>query len=259
MIALNEAVAGCGFSAPPPVIIGDARLYLADCLRVLPLLENIHAVITDPPYSSGGQFRGDRMGLTSDKYQSSDRKALYQEFSGDTRDQRGYLAWCSLWLGLAREAAVPGAMLACFTDWRQLPTTTDAIQCGGWIWRGIVPWDKTEGARPQKGRYRNQCEYFVWGTNGPAIDEGPCLPGYFRYSSNSEVKQHIAGKPQRLLQDMLPICGPVVLDPFMGSGTTGVACAALGRRFVGIEIDRSNFEIACERIDNAHRQARLIA
>ena len=54
--------------------------------------------------------------------------------------------------------------------------------------------------------------------------------------------------------------GPqTILDPFMGSGTTGVACANLGRKFIGIEIERKYFDIACERIDNAYRQKRMFA
>ena len=112
-------------------IIGAATLYLGDCRDILPTLPKVDAVITDPPYSSGGQFRGDRMGATSAKYQSTEHRGLYPEFQGDTRDQRAYLMWCSLWLGIALEKTKQGGVLACFTDWRQLPTTTDAVQCGG--------------------------------------------------------------------------------------------------------------------------------
>jgi len=230
------------------VTIGNATLYCGDCMEVLPTIGQVDAVITDPPYSSGGMMRGDRMQLTSAKYQSSEHKGIYPEFGGDTRDQRAYLSWCTLWLGLAMSKTAAGGILACFTDWRQLPTTTDAIQCGGWVWRGIGVWDKTEAARPQKGRYRNQAEYFVWGSSGPLKDVGPCLPGVFRYSSNSEAKFHITGKPIALMADMLGICGDTVLDPFMGSGSTGLATVKTGRKFIGIERDRAYFDIACERM-----------
>ncbi len=239
--------------------IGLATLYLADCMEVLPTLGRVDAVITDPPYSSGGQFRGDRMAATSTKYQGSEQKGIYPEFQGDTRDQRAYLTWCSLWLGIALSKTKPGGILVCFTDWRQLPTTTDAIQCGGWVWRGIGVWDKTEAARPQKGRYRNQSEYFVWGSSGPLKDEGACLPGVFRYSAQSEKKEHITGKPVALMRDLLPICGDVILDPFMGSGTTGVAAVQMGRQFIGIERDPTYFEIACRRIEDAQRVQDMFA
>ncbi len=237
--------------------IGSATLYLGDCREVLPTLGAVDCVVTDPPYSSGGQFRGDRTGITSDKYQSTEHRGLYSEFAGDTRDQRGYLAWCSLWIAQAHAITRPGGICALFTDWRQLPTTTDAMQAGGFVWRGIGVWDKTEAARPQKGRYRNQSEYFVWGSRGPMADDGPCAPGVFRYSVGSEEKHHIAGKPSTLIEDMLQICGHTILDPFMGSGTTGVAAARLGRSFIGIEIDPTHFATALRRIEQAQRQADL--
>ena len=73
-----------------------------------------------------------------------------------------------------------GGAGAVFTDWRQLPATSEALQVAGWIWRGVAVWDKTEGVRPQKGRFRNQCEYIAWGTNGPRKTEGEVVPGVIR-------------------------------------------------------------------------------
>jgi site-specific DNA-methyltransferase (adenine-specific) len=74
----------------------------------------------------------------------------------------------------------------------------------------------------------------------------------------SEEKHHIAGKPVQLYQDMLQICGDVILDPFMGSGTTLVACQRLGRNGTGIELDPEYFAIACKRVDEAARQPDLL-
>lgn len=241
--------------------IGDATLYLGDALGVLHSLQGeFDAVITDPPYSSGGAFRGDRTVSTSMKYVGTEQRGgidAFADFSGDNRDQRSFGLWSALWLGLARERCREGAIVCAFTDFRQLPVTTDALQAGGWIWRGIGVWDKTEAARPQKGRYRNQCEYFAWGSSGPLPDDGPCAPGVFRLSANSEEKFHIAGKPVALLEQMLQIVGAAILDPFMGSGTAGVAAVRAGRRYVGIEINPVHFEIACERIEAEHRRPRL--
>jgi DNA modification methylase len=70
---------------------------------------------------------------------------------------------------------------------------------------------------------------------------------------------HPTQKPVALLRWCIDFTVGTVLDPFMGSGTTGVACANLGRKFIGIEIERKYFDIACERIDNAYRQKRLFA
>src|SRR5688500_4007325 len=88
-------------------------IYHADSLAVLPELSGIGAVVTDPPYSSGGAFRSDRTRKTLDKYvdSSSYAQTYLPEFSGDTRDQRGFLAWCTMWLTYSRVAAVPGAVL----------------------------------------------------------------------------------------------------------------------------------------------------
>lgn len=240
---------------PEKVTIGCAELWHGDAIRVLDLIDApVTALVTDPPYSSGGLHQSDRAMATSKKYQNSEQRGRYAEFSGDNRDQRSYEHWCALWMSQCYAMTRPGGVAVVFTDWRQLPTTTDALQAGGYIWRGIGVWDKTEAARPQKGRFRNQAEFFVWGTNGDRPTVGQCVPGVYRYSVDLTEKQHIAGKPQRLFQDLLIICGDVVLDPFMGSGSIGVAAVTMGKRFVGVEIDRVHFEIACERIENAQRQ-----
>jgi site-specific DNA-methyltransferase (adenine-specific) len=120
-------------------------------------------------------------------------------------------------------------------------------------------WDKTEGARPQLGRYRNQCEYVVWGSHGPLPLSGPVAPGVFRHAATVEPKHHITGKPSRLMVDLLRLVSPgaVVLDPFMGSGSTGVACVRSGIGFIGIEIDPAHYETSLERIRAAHLQPPL--
>ncbi len=216
-------------------------------------------MITDPPYSSGGQFRGDRLLSTRNKYVNSEYVGNYQDFTGDNRDQRGYLYWSALWLSQALRITKPGGVLCIFTDWRQLPTTTDAIQCGGWVWRGIVPWNKTEAARPQKGRFRQQCEYVVWGTNGPMGEKTDlCLPGFFSYVTlaTNKGKKHIAEKPLSLMIDILNITqtGATILDPFMGVGTTGEACIQTGRNFIGIELIPANYSFSQRRLQAAQRQ-----
>lgn len=230
--------------------IGTATLYQADALHVLGILKAraFGGLLTDPPYSSGGAFKGDRAGPTNAKYVSSAHRDLYPAFQGDTRDQRSFFAWSTLWLGLAQPLVVPGALACVFTDWRQLPTTTDALQAAGWVWRGIVPWDKTERGRPQLGRYRAQAEYVVWGTDGPRRLAGHVAPGVFRLPIPKE-KHHMAGKPVELMEGLMaPMDNGPVLDPFMGSGTVGLACQAQGRPYVGIEVDATYFEIACRRL-----------
>ena len=231
--------------------IGNATLYRADALEVMAALDrgSFGACLGDPPYCSGGNVR-DKAQATSAKYLSSEQRSLYPEFQGDTRDQRSYLAWSSLWLGRARELVASGGLVGVFSDWRQLPVTTDALQCGGWVWRGVVPWDKTESCRPQLGRYRNQAEYVVWGSNGPRPLAGTVAPGVMRHCVPRK-KHHIAGKPVELMTALLSVMEGPILDPFMGSATIGVACLQLGLPYVGIEVDETYFAIACQRMEEA--------
>jgi len=238
-------------------------LYRGDCLQFMRDLQPgiFDAIITDPPYSSGGAFRGDRNAAGKTKYQNTGTMREYPEFQGDTRDQRSYFYWCSIWLGQGLQVTKPGSPICIFTDWRQLAATIDAVQVAGMVYRGVAPWNKTQGARPQRGRFTAQCEYTVWGSNGPMQEQTEkCLPGFFTYVVKPGEKEHITGKPVDLLVDILEVTGPnaVIFDPFMGSGTTAVACARTGRRFVGCEIDRENFEIARRRIENAYAQPVLV-
>ena len=246
-------------------VIGDATMYLGDCLEVLPALDWVDAIITDPPYSSGGMVRGDRMASSRDKYQSTGVDVEHPEFTGDNRDQRGFHAWAALWLMYGLGITKPGGMAVLFTDWRQLPTMTDALQSGGLVWRGCLPWDKVS-ARPMPNRFRAQCEFAVWGTNGPRdfrmTEDTEYHPGILREipPMNGE-REHSTQKPVGIMQTLCRVAplGGVVLDPFAGSGTTGVACMGIGRRFVGIEKEPRYFDIACRRIEDAQRQVDLFA
>lgn len=238
-----------------------ATLYGGDALAVLAGLPtgSVDAVICDPPYSSGGMVRSDRAGQdTSSKYvmTGSGNKDL-ANFSGDNRDQRAYGYWSALWMGEALRATVPGGVLLAFTDWRQLPATTDAIQAGGWVWRGVVPWYKPV-ARPQAGRFTNHCEYVVWGSNGGMTTDysAPVLPGFYQASSPRD-REHITQKPLEVMRGMVKICpeGGTVLDPFMGSGTTGVAAILEGRNFIGSEMVEHFQRIAQRRICEAQGQS----
>lgn len=246
-------------SAIADVLEGRARWAVeqGDCLDVLRAMPDasVDAVITDPPYSSGGAFRGDRTNATGDKYGGNRVAVQRADFAGDNRDQRSFSYWCALWLSECLRIAKPGAPVCLFTDWRQLPTTTDAMQAGGWVWRGIAPWDKTEGVRPVMGRFRAQCEYVVWGSAGamPLREDVGVLPGVFRTPVLQADKHHQTGKPSALMAQIARIVPPdgIVLDPFFGSGSTGVGALRAGRRVIGIEKTDAYYPIAVERCRKA--------
>ncbi|RYD50169.1 MAG: DUF4326 domain-containing protein [Verrucomicrobiaceae bacterium] len=232
-------------------------IFNGDSLRLLQCLEpgSVDVVCTDPPYSSGGMVRGDRMQKTSEKYVLTGTAIQRPEFHGDNRDQRSFVYWCTLWMAECLRLVKPGGIMMCFTDWRQLPAMTDAIQAAGWVWRGFVPWDKTEASRPQKGWFRTgQCEYVLLASKGPMMPEqeraGPCMPGVFRGSVKAAAKLHMTGKPVDLIRWLLSIfpAGTRVLDPFIGSGTTLVAAKELGMLSVGMELSVGNCQIAATRL-----------
>jgi site-specific DNA-methyltransferase (adenine-specific) len=223
-------------------------IYHGDCFDLLHDLSGVGAVITDPPYSSGGAFRGDRSVQTTAKYVNSDTAAYRPEFAGDNRDQRAFLAWSSMWLNAARNASTAGSVLASFIDWRQLPILSDAVQCGGWTWRGLGTWWKP-GCRMQKGRFSASAEYVIYATNGPAKDGIGSPQNVFACKIDGD-RDHIAQKPEQVLAWVLQLVPPkaVVLDPFMGSGTTLRAAKDAGLDAIGIEVDERYCEIAAKRL-----------
>lgn len=236
-------------------------LYHAEALAVLCDLPtgSVDAVVTDPPYSSGGQYRGDRTQPTGAKYSSAYETG--QDFSGDNRDQRSYLLWMNLWLGECLRVVRSGGACVLFTDWRQLPTTTDALQISGWVWRGVVPWVKPANNRPafKQRAFLNACEYIAWGTSGPAGTENGAtepLPGFF-HALAPRIREHQTQKPLDVMRGLVAICpeGGTVLDPFMGSGTTGVAAVLEGRRFIGVEQVEHHAKVAERRIREAQGHA----
>jgi site-specific DNA-methyltransferase (adenine-specific) len=226
----------------------SVTLFHGDALEIVPTLSGIGAVITDPPYSSGGAFRADRTMATVEKYVKSGTLAYRPEFAGDSRDQRSFLAWAMLWLNAARAASDPGAVLCCFTDWRQLPVMTDAVQAGGWTWRNLATWWKP-GIRMQSGRFSSSAEYIVYATNGPEDGAGVGSPQNVYRSGIAPDKVHIAEKPVGVMRWILSVVprGAVVLDPFAGCGSTLAAAKSLGLRSVGIEIDERYCQVAAER------------
>ena len=237
------------------------QLFNGDCLQQLVNIPDgsIDMVLTDPPYSSGGLFAGARKQDTRTKYCSTEFNgaARFQSFTGDNMDQRSFTAFCREVFATLRPKIKAGGVLGAFIDWRNLPAMTDALQMAGFLWLGIVVWDKRT-SRPTPERFRNDCEYLVWGSNGPR--PAPMVKGckvaagcYSVPGVPSKDKHHQTEKPVKLLEELLQLVpeGGAVLDPFMGSGSTGVACMNKGLDFYGIELDPGYFETAKNRIEEA--------
>lgn len=240
------------------------KIYKMDCWEGLELLEDgsVDMVLTDPPYSSGEAYASDRRSRTGEKYGDSEGFGIktMPDFSGDNMDQRAFTVFMREIFAKCRVKTRPEGVIAVFIDWRNLPAMTDALQAAGWVWRGVAAWHKPNG-RPQKGRYRQELEFIVWASNGPLpTDRGVgVLPGLYKYATIPTASRlHQTEKPLPLIEDLIELTpkGTLVLDPFIGAGTTAIACQNKGRDFIGFETSPEYFEIASKRIvDNILRES----
>lgn len=233
-----------------------ATIYNEPTERLLLSLESetVDALITDPPYSSGGQFRSDKAQDPGVKYCQNGKTLGRISFGGDNRDQLSFEYWCVLWMQQCHRILKPSGYALLFTDWRQLPTVTNVFQAAGFIWRGIVPWDKGRGARaPHKGFFRHQCEYVVWGTKGKipkATHDGP-FEGLVRGPVKQADKFHMTGKPTPVMEELIrPVePGGLILDPFAGSGPTALAAVRHDRRVIVNDAEPDNCQIIVDRLE----------
>jgi site-specific DNA-methyltransferase (adenine-specific)/modification methylase len=207
--------------------IGRATLYLGDCRDILPTLPRVDAVVTDPPYGIGKDKGANTGGLDgSGKYIRRPK-----QYGGEWDSERPCAATFNAILSAACSSIIWGGNY--FAD--LLP------QGGRWLFwdkqnnmptfsDGEMAWTNIRGASVKKFSHYNQC-----------VDD---------------ERAHPTQKPLRLMKwclDFVPDAQSI-LDPFMGSGTTGVAAVQMGRDFIGIEREPTYFDIACKRIEDAQRQ-----
>lgn len=148
---------------------------------------------------------GARQADHAHKYQQSGTKRKDPPMLADPKDQRSWTMWCTL-SGSRSTGASPGrAPLMVFTDWRQFLATTDAIKATGWMWHGVVTWDKRSG-RPMLGRIRQEYEYVVFGTKGRFdAPVGACLPRVYDHPVNAARNVHLTSLPVGLVTDLLRV------------------------------------------------------
>lgn len=206
-------------------IIGNCTLYLADCMDVMPHLGRVDAVVTDPPYG---------IGESNKKGQSRGKLARPKSYKGndDWDSSPPEQAVIDTMIKISKNQIIFGG------NYFSLPPTS--------CW---LVWDKQNGTNDFA-----DCE-LAWTNLKKAVRRI-----YWRWNGmirkGSDVREHPTQKPEGVMRWCLIHIpdSKLILDPFMGSGTTGVACVKEGRSFIGIELDEDYFEIACKRIKEAYAQ-----
>ncbi len=205
----------------PTEIIGDCHLYLGDCREVLPHLPKVDLVLTDPPYGIGFAAQP-TTGQRAAGMQPESWDDSAPEFIEDV-------------IALGESQIIWGG------NYFALPPT-----------RGWLSWFKPD-APPSMGHF--ELAWTSFDANCRQISQSIS-------ATNPERVGHPTQKPLRVIEwclDLAPKTTSTVADPFMGSGTTGVACANMGKTFYGIEREPKYFDIACKRIEQAYAQMRLFA
>ncbi len=228
-----------------PVVLLDGRvtLYCGDCREILPTLGKVDAVVTDPPYNFSTSSSGTKHHFWGDAVNSAFWfSAMFDSYLSAIGTGRDGIIWQ-------------------FLNWKTFIPLQKAAWDAGLKFDSLLVWDKewigpggSVGLRPSY-----ELVALIAVGNASLPDRG--LPDIWRCQwASQRPNGHPAEKPIGLLDRMVKATpGETILDPFMGSGTTGVAAVKLGRRFVGVEIEPKYFDAACRRIDEASRQVSLFA
>lgn len=220
--------------------IGNATLYLGDCLEILPTLGKVDAVVTDPPYNFSTTSSGTKFDFISDAINAAYWFAAVLRAEKALFDPRGGMIWQ-------------------FLNWKTLTTVQKAASDAGLKIDSLLVWDKCWIGPGGNVGLRPSYELVALMATGDAKLPNRGLPDIWRHPvSNQKPTGHPAEKPLSLLREIVKETpGEIFLDPFLGSGTTGVAAVENGKRFIGIELDEHWFDIACRRIADAYKQPRL--
>lgn len=242
----------------------DWMIIVGDCIAHLQQMEtrSVDAIITDPPYCSGGSTEATRLqaksqGIASDRSRRDD----FKWFAGDNMTTAGFV-WLMRQVAFeAERLLVPGGSLLVFCDWRMWANLVPALESGGLRLQNMIVWDK--GSPGMGTGFRPTHELIANLTNGPGRYHSKHGSNVLRFGRvPGAAKEHPTQKPVDLMQALVRVASPkggLVVDPFCGSGTTGVACMREGRRFIGIERDPEYAAIARRRIASTHEQRDLFS
>ena len=238
-------------SAPRKEVLADGvELWLGDCRDVLPLIGRVDAVVTDPPYEANAH-RKDR------RITGKNRGVIATAFGFDAIDDIRAEA-ASLMVAASKGWLLAFCMAEGVAPWR------DAIEAAGARYNRAMVWIKPD-AMPQFNGQGPAAGFesivAAWCGDGYSRWNGGGRPGTFIHNKNVGGKhEHETQKPVPLMLELVALFSnrdQIVCDPFCGSGTTGLACVNLGRRFVGIERDERWFDLSCRRISEALKRPRL--
>lgn len=225
------------------VVIGDCRLILGDCMEVMPLLGEFDAVVTDPPYllESGGNTTGEMGGKFN--------RANYDNSGAIVTTE---IDWVDFMPVISDRIKQGHAYFMCNN--RHVASAQNAAENAGFRFHNLLVWHKST-ITPNRW-YMKNLEFTLFMFRGKAVpisDKG--LSQLIRMETPRGV--HPNQKPWQLMESYIRSSCPnsgSVLDPFMGSGSTLVACVKSRRKGTGIELDPEYFEIACERVRKAYEQ-----
>ena len=220
------------------------KLYNGDCLEVMDkLIEEgikVDAIITDPPYGMS--------------FQSGRRKEKHNKIANDDN-----LSWVEDWVDKIYELMNENTHLYSFISFHHVDIFKQALE-KRFNFKNIIIWEKNNhGTGDLKGDYANKYEMILYCHKGRRELAGKRIPNIIKDKKTTN-EHHPTQKPVNILTLLLEKStkeNEVVLDCFMGSGTTGIACQMMNRNFIGIELDPDYFKIAQERIENEGNQISL--
>jgi site-specific DNA-methyltransferase (adenine-specific) len=224
-------------------LIGLNKIYNMDCLEGMEKIEDesVDLLLTDPPYNVSMKSNFHTMGRKGVDFGDWD-KGFNQE----------------KWLYMALDKVRKGGSVVIFNDWKNIGILRQILEEKGFILKELIQWKKTNPMPRNRDRlYVTSCEFAIWAVNGKGWTFNRQRDTYentiFEYPLVSHKQRiHPTQKREELISDILRIHsneGNLILDPFMGSGTTAKCCIELNRNYIGFELDKNYYDSSIDRLN----------